>query len=391
MKTTKTFDKLVSAWYEEPDYINSVGGMRSGKTYSMLQLLTLVVNNETTEHTVNSIVSETLPHLKKGAIRDYKAIMGDLGLWTDKRWNATETFYEFPNGSIMEFFSADSPAKVHGPSRDRIFINEAQNIQEETARQLLARTKGLKAWDYNPTHSFWANEVYEGLDRCKTVRSTYLDNPFLTESQIYEIELHKKDENWWRVYGQGLLGMLEGLIYEFTQIDRMPENNGQFIESYGLDFGYTNDPTALIRCLINTATREIFLDQVCFRRGMHNSDIADLLKAQGIKPTQEIYADCAEPKSIDEIASYGFNLKKSYKNNTIKAQVDFIKTYTIYVTKSSIEMIKEFRNYQWKKTKDGIYLNEPSDFMNHAMDAFRYGVYGPFGEFGNNIITVHVH
>ena len=381
MYTTRTFSLTAQALAQFPRYLDSEGGTRSGKTYANLQLLDIIAEAEKTP-TITSVVSETLPHLKRGAIRDFQAILQGDDRWDDGAWSKTEFIYTFPNGSIMEFFGVDNAAKVHGPARDRLFINEAQNVPWEAARQLMVRTKGLVMWDYNPTHRFWAHAKFENDPRCQHVHTTYKDNDRLAKAIVEEIERNKDDKNWWRVYGQGLVGVLEGLIYpEFTQVDALPDPAG-YKETWGVDFGFTNDPTAIIRCLIHTGRKEIWLDEVAYERGLQNPDIAAILKAQGVRRDGPVvYADAAEPKSIAEVGSYGLNVVKCDKTARIKEQVGFIGGFRLYVTKRSVNLIKELRNYQWAKTSAGVLTNEPVDVWNHACDAFRYGVYTPLSNF----------
>lgn len=381
MQTSRTFDKLVDAWSHNPRYIDSEGGTRSSKTYSMLQLFILVVKSDKIP-TINSVVSETVPHLKRGAIRDFKRIMMDEGIWEEKRWREVDKIYTFDNEAILEFFSADSPGKVHGPARDRLFINEAQNIPYEIARQLFIRTRGLIAFDYNPTHLFWVHEKIKGRENCISIHSTYKDNQFLTPEQIEEIESNRNDKNWWRVYGEGKVGQLDGIIYDFEQIDVLPEKSDGMVETYGLDFGFTNDPTACVHCYIDTRKKHLYLDQIIFRRGLLNQAIAKLLESEGVpKRGTVIYADCAEPKSIAELCQYGFNVKPCYKSTKITEQIAHIQQYQMFVTKRSVDMIKELRSYVWLKDKDEQPLNEPIKINDHAMDALRYGVFSPLSDF----------
>lgn len=382
---TKVYDKTLEAIGNTSRFVSSCGGTRSGKTYSTLQIFFLLALNDKSA-TVNSVVSETFPHLKRGAIRDFKAILGES--WDESAWSKSESTYTFPSGTIIEFFSADSPAKVHGPARDRLFINEAQNISYDVARQLFVRTKGLIICDYNPTHSFWLNEIIESQDNCVRVHSTYLDNmdritgeSMLTAEQIAEIESNKRDANWWWVYGEGKVGTLEGLIYEdFELIDAMPDP-ASLVEVYGIDFGFTNDPTALVRCLIDTRRKALYVDELCYRKGMLNSDIVAELRAQNIQRTATIFADCAEPKSIAEIGMHGYNIKPCFKGVSRTEQVNHIKQYKLHFTKRSLNAIREARNYLWKADKDGRRLNEPQDGNDHALDAMRYAVFTAMGNF----------
>lgn len=380
-------EKLIPAWSKRMRYTSCCGGTRSGKTYSILQMLVMQLAKDEQMNKpsiVVSVVSETLPHLKRGAIRDFKKVMVDVGIWDDNKWSKSDNIFTFGNGSIIEFFSADSPAKVHGPAREILFINEAQNISFDIARQLFVRTKKRIILDYNPTHPFWLNEKIEVGDDCVVVHTTYKDNEFLTPEQIKEIESNKTDANWWRIYGEGKVGQLEGVIYDFEQIDAMPEKSDGMIETYGIDFGFTNDPTAIVHCYIHKGRKELYLDEVGYNIGLLNRDIVELLKTNDVPLRKvEIFADAAEPKSIAEIGYAGFNIKPCYKSTRKAEQVAFVKQFKIYVTKQSTNIIKELRNYVWMKDKDGRHLNEPTPINDHAMDAFRYAVFTPLSSYKN--------
>lgn len=382
MQTTETFKKILQAWATNPRYIDCGGGARSGKTYSFLQLLSLIIPNDKTK-TINSVVSETGPHLSRGAIRDFKAIMVEDGRWEDDRWNASNNIYTFPNGAILEFFSADQPGKVHGPARDRLFINEGQNIEFETARQLIVRTRGIVCWDYNPTRVFWAHEHYQGRENCVTVHSTYKDNRFLTSEQVAEIESYKGESNWWKVYGLGQLGTLEGIIYDFELIDNLPDYD-YLKEVYGMDFGFTHDPTAIVRVLADTGRKVAYIDEICYQTGMLNRDITALLNGLEIKKYVDIWADAAEPKAIAEIGDdTGLKVLPSNKSaptqhGKVTFQIQWLQGWKLYFTKRSTNLIKEARNYTWKSDRDGNLVNEPIDNWNHALDAMRYAMFSEF-------------
>lgn len=386
MQTTATFAKLVDAWALGPRYIDDCGGTRSGKTFSALQMFCLVAQTDPAP-TITSIVSETLPHLKKGAIRDFKSIMQAEKWWSIKRWNASENFYTFPNGSIIEFFGADSAAKVMGPGRDRLMINEANHVGWETARQLFTRTRGLILYDYNPAGEFWGTDpdIWKTRRGKVSVHSTYLDNQFLTAEQIAEIEANRNDKNWWNVYGLGKMGRLEGLVYNNVElIDGMPPA-GNLRECYGIDFGFTNSTSAVVRLLIDEGRRRIYVDQIVYQKGLINSDLAELMEAAGVPKKRvravPIYADAAEPKSIAEFCRYGWNClpcdktSESDRHNPITAQLGLITPFTLCITKRSVETKKEIDGYMWATDKDGNRLNVPVKVNDHAMDAIRYGAY----------------
>lgn len=378
MEASIVFEKILAA-YETKKYrvIANVGGCRSGKSYSTLQFLLYLASNAKKPLLI-SIVSETMPHLKRGCMRDFQNIIESTKMVEGKHYqvNRSDNVWTFGNGKI-EFFSVDSPQKVLGPQRDILFINECNHIPYETYRQLSTRTSGTIFLDWNPAAPFWFEERgIEASDDTITIHSTYKDNPFLSEQQVKAIEANKNDTNWWRVYGLGLVGSLEGTIYEFEQCDSMPLNG---IEVYGIDFGFTNDPTAIVRCKVDTGRKEIYAEEVCYKTNMLNKDIIEVLSSNGVEHT-EIYADCAEPKTIAEIRSAGFNIRPCYKGKSITAQISYMKGYKLFVSKKSLNLIKELRNYIWAKDSSGNTLNQPIDKFNHILDALRYAIFTKFNK-----------
>lgn len=347
------------------------GGTSAGKTISIEQLL-LDDGQSDTKPTLTSIVSESFPHLKKGAIRDFKNIMVDHGYWKDDRWNATDSFYTLETGSIIEFFSADQPAKVRGPRRDRLFVNEGNNIPYETWDQLLVRTKEYAWCDWNPTTEFWAyTEVIgkrEDVDVCVL---TYKDNEALDPSIVAEIESHKGNKNWWKVYGEGQLGEVEGRIYVGWQIiDDIP-HNARLVRR-GLDFGYSQDPAALID--IYEYDGGYIWDEQLYQKGMSNQAIAQFVKNLP-EPQTLIIADSAEPKSIDEIKMYGVNVLPATKGpGSVNQRIQFVQSKRISITKRSVNTIKEQRNYLWKTDKEGRILPIPEDGNDHGLDGGGYAM-----------------
>ena len=382
----KVFWLIYDAAKRRPRYISNRGGTRSGKTYSTLQFLHILIPKADKAGDITSVVSETLPHLKRGAIRDFESIIGH-SLKDDSHWNATDFVYTYDNGAKLEFFSAESSAKVLGPARKRLFVNEANHIDYETFRQLAVRTTGIIFIDYNPAATFWAMEKVEIKDNCITIVTTYKDNEFLSPEQVAEIEDNKDDERWWKVYGEGKVGTLEGVIYDFTQIDALPTGDeaSSLVECYGLDFGFTNDPTAIVRILADTRRKYLYVQEVCYKRRMTNPMIAEHLKSEGLNNRVEIFADCAEPKSIAEITQAGLNIKACdkdapVKSDKLKFQLNWMQGWKLFVTKDSLNLIEELRNYTWAKDKDGNPLNIPIDKFNHLLDALRYGVWSKFGQ-----------
>lgn len=344
------------------------GGTSASKTISILLWIidyALCHNNE-----LISVVSETFPHLKRGAIRDFKLIMETHNYWRESDWNITDSIYTFPStGSKVEFFSADSSDKVRGPRRDVLFINEANNVTYETYTQLEVRTKKVIWLDWNPVQEFWFYDSVVNQENVDFLVLTYKDNEALDPAIIEAIEARRSNKNWWRVYGEGLLGLAEGLIFpDWQQIDGVPPEAR--LERYGLDFGYTNDPTA--SDAIYKWNDAFVIDQVIHQKGLSNRQIADILLNL---PRALVVADSAEPKSIDEIDGYGISIIAAQKGpGSVLQGIQYVQDQKIFVTKRSVETLKEQRNYMWITDKDGKIINEPSPIFNHHMDAIRYGL-----------------
>jgi len=289
--------------------------------------------------------------------------------WNDKAWNATDKIYRI-NNSVIEFFSADNPGKVHGPARDILFINEATNIDYETYRQLAIRTTETIFLDYNPCFSFWVDEKVLTRDNALMIHSTYRDNNFLSAAQIEEIESNRNDVEWWRVYGEGLTGNLRGtIIRNWDIVEDMPlEYKKRWI---GMDFGFTNDPTAIID--MRLAEGELWIDELLYERGYDNMMIAAHLQQSGIPAHTPVIADSAEPKSIKEIRTRGWQVEPALKGkDSIATGLAILNRYTKHVTQRSMNIINEYRNYRWKTDDAGQPVNTPIDRFNHSIDAQRY-------------------
>lgn len=348
------------------------GGTSASKTISIL--LYLIARAQTdTNPTLTSIVSESFPHLKRGAMRDFLNIMQNHNYFDDARWNKTDYTYTFETGSKIEFFSADQPGKVRGPRRDRLFINEANNIPYEAYDQLTVRTKEFIFLDWNPTTEFWFyDQVLHVREDVDFITLTYLDNEGLSKEIVADIESHKMNKSWWQVYGLGQLGEVEGRIYKGWNLDLDEVPHEARLVRRGLDFGYSNDPAALID--IYEYNGGIILDQLVVRVGMLNRQLADVINAQP-DPNVLVVADSAEPKSIDEMKEYGVNIMGANKGPGSRNQgIQYVQGLRISVTKQSLELRKAYNNYMWKTDKDGRILTEPDHFMSDPMDAIRYGL-----------------
>lgn len=320
-----------------------------------------------------TVVAESVPHLKLGAIRDFKSIMQNNGYWDDSKWNASNFTYSFKNGSILEFISFDKFGKAHGPRRDILFVNEANNLEYDIVDQLITRTKKIIWLDWNPTSEFWFyTDMLNNRDDIDFITLTYKDClNALDQSIIDEIESHKNNKNWWQVYGLGQLGEIEGRIYKnWALIDEIPKEAR--LERYGLDFGYSNDPTAIVA--IYYYNGGWIFDERCYKKGMSNKDIVDTIKQMDDKM---VVADSAEPKSIDEIKSYGINIQPCKKGrDSVRQGIQLVQDQPISVTKRSVNLIKEYRNYLWATDKNGKFIkpNEPCKGWDHLLDAIRYGM-----------------
>ena len=352
------------------------GGSSAGKTYAILPILVHVA--ATNPLSEISVVAESIPHLKRGAMKDFKKIMVETGRFFDDRWNATDFKYTFANGSQIEFFSADNDAKLRGARRDWLYMNEANNMNFHSYTELASRTKKGVYLDWNPTNPFWFHDELINDSDVDFLIINYLDNEACPESALNFINKAKQKAdlgsgfwtNWYRVYGLGEIGSLEGVVFNnWVQCDAIPKE-AEFI-SYGLDWGFTNDPTSLIAAYRYEG--KIYIDELLYQTQLTNSDIVAKLKALNVSPSQCIVADSAEPKSIQDLTNAGFYVEPARKGpDSIKASIDRLQQYEIVVTKNSLNLIKELRQYKWAKDREGKALNAPEDVMNHAIDCLRY-------------------
>ena len=374
------------------------GGTSAGKTYSILPIL---IDKATKIPMLEiSVVSESIPHLRKGALKDFLKIMKATKRYIDTNYNRTLLTYTFSNGSYIEFFSADQEDKVRGPRRNVLYINECNNLNFETYHQLAIRTD-LEIWlDYNPTHEFWIHTELKDDPDSEELILTYKDNEALADSIVREIEkaLYKgfhnpKSENlfsesniknkfwsnWWRVYGLGLVGSLEGVVFNNWNIIHSIPVEAKLV-GHGLDFGYTNDPTAIVEVYEYNGKR--ILNEICYKTGLVNSDISNI-----IPNTPITYADSAEPKSIEEIRRSGKTIKGVTKGkDSINFGIQIMQRQEYLLTSNSVNLIKEFRNYTWDTDKQGNKINKPIDAFNHAIDAVRYHEMESLG-LNNNFFT----
>jgi len=351
------------------------GGTSAGKTIDVLLILIAKAQTDTMP-TLTSVVSESFPHLKRGAMRDFLNILQTHQYYDDKRWNRSDYIYTFESGSKIEFFSADQPSKVRGPRRHRLFMNECNNVGYEAFDQLEVRTLQEVYLDFNPTNEFWLHEPdFQDRDDFEQVIVTYKDNEGLDEQIIKSIEQRKNNKAWWRVYGEGLLGEHEDRVYrDWKTIDEIP-HEAKLVRRW-IDFGYTNDPCAIGE--IYKYNGGYILHELSYQTGMMNSDIADFLKT--LPDSVLAIADSSEPKSIAELRAYGILVNGAIKSargsgENYKAWgIGLVQQQKISVTSSSLNLLQEYRNYFWMKDKDGKTLNVPEDGNDHHMDGLRYAI-----------------
>jgi phage terminase large subunit len=346
------------------------GGTSAGKTFGIIPVL--IDKAARHEGLEISIVAETIPHLRRGALKDFLKIMKWTGRFFEDRFNKSLLRYEFANGSVIEFFSADDSSKLRGARRDILYINECNNVTFDSYNELAIRTRKEVYLDFNPANEFWVHTELKDEPDSDFLILTYKDNEALDQSIIDQIEKNKEKAktssywaNWWKVYGEGQLGMLEGVVFSnWKQIDTIPSEAK--LLGIGLDFGYTNDPTAIIEIYNYNGQR--IVNELVYQTGLLNSEIAKLLPKH-----VPVYADSSEPKSIDEIKRFGVIIKGVTKGkDSINYGIDVIQRNEYLVTANSGNLIKELRSYIWDTDKQGKRLNKPIDFNNHAIDAFRY-------------------
>lgn len=374
-RVTNIYTANLEAYFSGKRRALDEGGTSSSKTYSILQALDVIARGAKTPNFIISVVSESLPHLKRGCIRDFMAILGDE--FDNRRYNKTEHIYDYGNAQI-EFFPADEPSKMRGGRRKILFINEANNVSYDSYRELDIRTELFTFMDWNPVAEFWAHEKKLVSDPENAfIHSTYLDaKDVLPKEVVDNIESNRdKDPNWWNVYGLGLIGKLEHLIIpNWKVVDELPPKCDWKTWGYGLDFGFTN-PAALTKVIISGD--KLYWHECLYQNHLTNSQIIERLSHE---ERGDIWADAAEPDRIAEICKAGYNCYPA--NKAVKMGLDVVKRQTLHITKESVSGIKEVRNYSYKKDKDGIVLEEPVKINDHFCDAGRYATLGLTEKYG---------
>jgi phage terminase large subunit len=346
------------------------GGTSAGKTFGIIPVL--ISKAAKTPNLEISIVAESIPHLRRGALKDFINIMKWTSRFFEGRFNKSLLRYDFGNGSYIEFFSADDSSKLRGARRDILYINECNNVTFEVYNELSIRTKREIFLDFNPANEFWVHTELKHEDDSDFLILTYKDNEALDERIVKEIEKNRAKAttssywaNWWRVYGLGEIGMLEGVVFSnWKMIDKIP-NEAKLI-GYGLDFGFTNDPTAIIEIYNYNGQR--IVNEIVYQTGLVNNEISKKLQKNVIA-----YADSSEPKSIEEIRRTGQLIKGVTKGqDSVNFGIQIMQSQSYLVTAQSTNLIKELRAYCWDRDKTGKQMNKPIDNFNHTIDALRY-------------------
>lgn len=377
MYRTTALNKIEELILEPTFYKVIQGGMRAGKTVAIMMLLTGYA--ESYPNSKITVVGQSYNHLKDGAIDDFKKIMQGTNRWEDDKFNKSELNYEFINGSVMQFRSIDK-MKAHGLSRDVLFVNEANAFTYETFDQLASRTTDFVIVDYNPTSKFWAHEqLVEGKhkDRTSFIILTYKDNEALSKQIVENIESHKpqngeEPSNYWTVYGLGQIGSLEGNIYQGWQEVSVEELHKGSLVRYGLDFGFSNDETAMV-AIYELDDGRTGVEEILYKKGILGSQYAEILMSHNIDPTVLIVADSARPEIIAEIKAKGYRIIGADKNpGSVKRGIDRVSQRQIVYSGENLK--NEYLSYAWRKKRTGEILDEPIDANNHALDALRYAI-----------------
>lgn len=364
IETTITFQHLQESNQRITQHI---GGTRSGKSYGIAQWL--IVQGIESKKDI-SIVRKTIPSLKRTNIKDFKDIMQSLNIWKEDNWNSTERVYRYENGSTFTFINTDDPDKLRGFKSDILWLDEASEIEEQSYFQLSIRTSGRIVLSYNPTVSpyHWLRTMVD----CERFVTTYNDNPFLPKEMVDSIEdLQTKNPKLWTIYGKGEFAANDKAIYQFRIIEDFDESETQFV-GFGLDWGYSQDPTAVV-AMYKDNNNNLYIEEVLYERGLVMNDIADRLNKFGIDKSYEIWCDSSEPRSVEELYRLGFNAKAVKKGpDSIKFGISVLQNWRINVLRSSQNLINEMYGYQYLTDKHGYTTDRPEEGLDHLMDAMRY-------------------
>lgn len=380
VQTTSIFSRISEAIEQGYTTISEQGSARSGKTWNTL--IWIVIYCLQNPKTTVSIVRKTNPALTGSVMRDFINILQDMEIYDRRSFNKSTQMYNFPNGSWVEFFSTDDEQKLRGRKRQVLYVNEGNELKEIEWKQLKMRTTKFAIIDYNPSFSdaHWLCGLNKE-ERTYHFITTYKENPFLEQTIIDEIESYKETSPMlWRIYGLGLQALVEGLVFEKWDEKEFPEYAEK--QGLGLDFGFSKDPTAIVRCAV--IGKDLYLDEVCYNKQMLTSEISSTL----LPFNMEVIADNADPRLIQEIFNEGVLVYPVQKyGGSIMAGIMKMLEFNIHVTPRSLNLIRELRNYVYQQDKDGVFVNKPIDAFNHLLDAARYWVLGEImGKVSKNVL-----
>ena len=347
------------------------GGTRSGKTYNILLFIIFYYCTNNTGKTI-TICRKTFPSLRATVLRDFLQILKQYQVYRDEFHNKSNSEYHL-FGNLIEFTSLDQSQKIRGRKRDLLFINEGNELYWEDWQQLIFRTQERIILDFNPSDEYhWIYDNVITREDCDFYKTTYLDNPFLEDIIKQEIErLKETDDQYWQIYGLGERATSINTIFKYLEINKIPEDAK--LIAYGMDFGFTNDPTTFVS--VYSLNYNLYIKEHLYRTQMTTQDINVFLKEQNLS-RNPIYADSAEPRLIAELRRMGHNIFPSLKGkDSVNAGIDLLKRYKIHITSDSNNAIQEFRNYKWKEDRSGKLINIPEDKHNHIIDPCRYATY----------------
>lgn len=373
---TTSLKKLKPLFMNKKQYLIEQGGMSGGKTYPTLMLITSWLQSYPDK--LWTVLGLDYRHLRDGAIHDFKNIMKNAEVWEQDRWSSTEKTYTFSNGSQLQFLSVDTMG-AHGSRRDGLFANEANGISYATFDQLASRTREKVIVDFNPSHEFWAHTelLKKHPEDCDFIILTYKDNEALSDREVANIERHKpkpgeKPSNWWTVYGLGQIGSLEGNIYSGWRKATEDDYKDAKLIRYGLDFGFSNDETALVG-IWRKESGELIAQELIYKTNILGSQYGEELRKVGVDPSVLIVADSARPEIIAEIKAQGFRIVGADKNpGSVLRGIDRVKQEQIIYDGKDLE--REYLSYAWRTKRSGETLDEPQDGNDHGVDAIRYAI-----------------
>jgi phage terminase large subunit len=367
---TKVVRSTLRGLNEEYDFIAQQGATYSGKSYGIILALVIFMMKNKDKRLTVRVVGQTTPHLKDGVLEDFLGIA--YGFKVINRSVANENKY-WIGKSTIKFMTVDKVGKAKGNKFDITFINEANYIPYNIVRQLILRTNLCTIIDFNPVAKFWFHEkiVKDKTKKLLFKRTTYLDNPSVSEKKKSEIEgLKDVDMNMYRVYALGMTGSIEGLVFPEIEIVYEFPSKAKKI-GYGLDFGYANSKTAFVKCGI--IGNRLYCQQLIYETELTNQDISKKLTKLGISKLDRIAADSAEPKSIEELHREGWRIRKVKKGkDSVTFGIGLMKNYKICVTRESYDLIRDFQNYKYKEERDGTLTNKPIKKFDDGIDAVRY-------------------